>query len=267
MSELVPRSYVGAHTGFRSGADTPRDFLERCLACMEEWEKEIHAFVSTNIPAARAAADRSTERWRNGRALSAIDGIPIGIKDIIETADMPTEQGSPLFKGWRSVRDSAAVSALREAGAVIVGKTVTTEFAAVHPGPTRNPWDTTRTPGGRAAGLPLPLRPVWCQPHWGLKSSARSFDLRAIADVMAISPAWARSTAEEVSITLVKAAPVFSGQPWTNFGSSPVRYPRGLVVIRALAASLVPATHPPLTRRDRSQSCKRLGSHRSSLER
>jgi Asp-tRNA(Asn)/Glu-tRNA(Gln) amidotransferase A subunit family amidase len=152
MSEFVPRSYVGAHTGFRSGADTPRDFLERCLACVEEREKEIHAFVSTNIPAARAAADRSTERWRNGRALSAIDGMPIGIKDIIETADMPTEQGSPLFKGWRSARDSAAVSALREAGAVIVGKTVTTEFAAVHPGPTRNPWDTTRTPGGSSSG-------------------------------------------------------------------------------------------------------------------
>jgi Asp-tRNA(Asn)/Glu-tRNA(Gln) amidotransferase A subunit family amidase len=152
MSELVPRSYVGAHVGFRSGADTPRDFLERCLACMEEWEKEIHAFVSTNIPAARAAADRSTERWRNERALSAIDGMPIGIKDIIETADMPTEQGSSLFKGWRSARDSAAVSALREAGAVIVGKTVTTEFAAVHPGPTRNPWDTTRTPGGSSSG-------------------------------------------------------------------------------------------------------------------
>jgi Asp-tRNA(Asn)/Glu-tRNA(Gln) amidotransferase A subunit family amidase len=78
--------------------------------------------------------------------------MPIGIKDIIETADMPTEQGSPLFKGWRSVRDSADVSALREAGAVIVGKTVTTEFAAVDPGPTRNPWDTSRTPGGSSSG-------------------------------------------------------------------------------------------------------------------
>lgn len=65
---------------------------------------------------------------------------------------MPTEQGSPLFKGWRSVRDSAGVAALREAGAVIVGKTVTTEFAAVEPGPTRNPWDTSRTPGGSSSG-------------------------------------------------------------------------------------------------------------------
>jgi Asp-tRNA(Asn)/Glu-tRNA(Gln) amidotransferase A subunit family amidase len=101
---------------------------------------------------ARAAADQSTERWRAGKPLSPIDGMPIGIKDIMETADMPTEQGSPLFKGWQSVRDSAAVAALREAGAVIVGKTVTTEFAAVAPGPTRNPWDFSRTPGGSSSG-------------------------------------------------------------------------------------------------------------------
>ena len=152
MAKPAASSYVAAHGAFHSGTDTPRDFLERCLARINEWEGTIHAFVSTNIPAARTAADASTERWRAGRALSPIDGMPIGIKDIIETADMPTEQGSPLFKGWRSVRDSAAVAALREAGAVIVGKTVTTEFAAVEPGPTRNPWDTSRTPGGSSSG-------------------------------------------------------------------------------------------------------------------
>jgi Asp-tRNA(Asn)/Glu-tRNA(Gln) amidotransferase A subunit family amidase len=152
MSEPAACSYVAAHAAFRSGADTPRDFLERCLARMDEWEGKIHAFVSTNNPAARAAADTSSARWRAGRPLSPIDGMPIGIKDIIETADLPTEQGSPLFKGWRSVRDSAGVAALREAGAVIVGKTVTTEFAAVEPGPTRNPWDTSRTPGGSSSG-------------------------------------------------------------------------------------------------------------------
>jgi Asp-tRNA(Asn)/Glu-tRNA(Gln) amidotransferase A subunit family amidase len=152
MPRPAVQSYIAGHDAFRSGTDTPRDFLERRLACLDEWEGKIHAFVSTNIPAARAAADRSSERWRAGRPLSPIDGMPVGIKDIIETADMPTEQGSPLFKGWRSVRDSAAVSALREAGAVVVGKTVTTEFAAVEPGPTRNPWDTTRTPGGSSSG-------------------------------------------------------------------------------------------------------------------
>lgn len=152
MGNPVSRSYLRAQDAFRSGTDSPRDFLERCLASMDEWEGKIHAFVSTNLEAARTAADQSSARWKTGRSLSPIDGMPVGIKDIIETADMPTEQGSPLFKGWRSVRDSAGVSALREAGAVIVGKTVTTEFAAVDPGPTQNPWDTSRTPGGSSSG-------------------------------------------------------------------------------------------------------------------
>jgi hypothetical protein len=81
--------------------------------------------------------------------------MPIGVKDIIETADMPTEQGSPLFKGWQSWRDSACVVALREAGAVIVGKTVITEFAAVTPGPTRNLGTRRGTQVDRAAAPPL----------------------------------------------------------------------------------------------------------------
>ena len=78
--------------------------------------------------------------------------MPVGIKDIIETIDMPTENGSPLFAGFRSERDAASVAALREAGAVIVGKTVTTEFAWMQPRATKNPWDLTRTPGGSSSG-------------------------------------------------------------------------------------------------------------------
>jgi Asp-tRNA(Asn)/Glu-tRNA(Gln) amidotransferase A subunit family amidase len=78
--------------------------------------------------------------------------MPVGIKDVIETADMPTQSGSPLFEGFRSERDGASVVALREAGAVIVGKTVTTEFAWTEPRGTKNPWDTARTPGGSSSG-------------------------------------------------------------------------------------------------------------------
>ena len=113
---------------------------------------KIGAFVNLNLAGARAAADRATARWRDGRPLSKIDGMPVGIKDIIETADMPTENGSPLFAGFRSERDAASVAALREAGAVIVGKTVTTEFAASEPRGTRNPHDLRRTPGGSSSG-------------------------------------------------------------------------------------------------------------------
>ena len=78
--------------------------------------------------------------------------MPIGIKDVIETADMPTGMGSPLYDGWRSGHDSASVHALREAGAVIVGKTVTTELATYAPGKTRNPHNPEHTPGGSSSG-------------------------------------------------------------------------------------------------------------------
>lgn len=146
------RSYFAATANFADGSDSPRAFLERCIAEIERRDGEVKAFVVTGLDAARAAADESGTRWTSGKALSPIDGMPIGVKDIMETADLGTEQGSPLFKGYRGGRDCAAVAALREAGAVVVGKTVTTEFAATHPGETRNPWDLARTPGGSSSG-------------------------------------------------------------------------------------------------------------------
>ena len=146
------RPYLPATSGFAKGEGSPRDFLERAIAALEAWEPKIGAFVALNLAAARADADRATARWRAGQPLSPIDGMPVGIKDIIETKDMPTGNGSPLFDGYRSERDGASVAALREAGAVIVGKTVTTEFASTQPRGTRNPHDVTRTPGGSSSG-------------------------------------------------------------------------------------------------------------------
>ena len=146
------RSYFEATAKFADGLDTPRAFMDRCIGDIERLDGDVQAFVVTGLDAARAAADESTARWAAGKQLSPIDGMPIGVKDIMETADFPTEQGSPLFKGWKGARDCAAVAALREAGAIMVGKTVTTEFAATHPGVTRNPWDLERTPGGSSSG-------------------------------------------------------------------------------------------------------------------
>lgn len=152
MTKPHLRSFARALGDFASGADTPRAFLDRCLAEIEAREPEVKAFTVLQIETSQAAADASTQRWHEGEPLSPIDGMPIGIKDVIETADMPTGMGSGLFDGWSPGFDSASVHALREAGAIILGKTVTTEFAATRPGPTRNPHDLTRTPGGSSSG-------------------------------------------------------------------------------------------------------------------
>jgi Asp-tRNA(Asn)/Glu-tRNA(Gln) amidotransferase A subunit family amidase len=137
----------------RAGRSTPRAYLDETLARIKQLDPDIGAFVALNLEGAIDAAEASTVRWRNGRPLSPIDGMPVAIKDIIETADMPTGQGSPLFEGQESRRDSASVHALREAGAIIIGKTTTTEFAATHPWhKTKNPHDGSRTPGGSSSG-------------------------------------------------------------------------------------------------------------------
>ena len=146
------RPFHVAVAAFVAGTDSPRDLLERCIAVINEIENDVQAFEYLDLASARHQADASAQRYRAGTPTSSIDGIPFGVKDIIETADMPTGMGSPLFTGWRGGKDAASVVALREAGAVIVGKTVTTEFAATVPGKTHNPWDLARTPGGSSSG-------------------------------------------------------------------------------------------------------------------
>jgi Asp-tRNA(Asn)/Glu-tRNA(Gln) amidotransferase A subunit family amidase len=150
--ETKLRSFHDAIPGFLSGAQSPRDYLEQCLSTIEEREPVVQAWVTMNVENARTAADASARRYQDGKPLSTIDGMPIGIKDLIQTRDMPTEMGSPIFKGARTGNDSAVVRALREAGAIVLGKTVTTEFGMSHPGPTTNPFDPRRTPGGSSSG-------------------------------------------------------------------------------------------------------------------
>ncbi|MFN7428273.1 MAG: amidase, partial [bacterium] len=145
-------SFTAARSHFRDGSDTPRDFLERCIDTIEARESAVKAWVVLDLEAARRAADESTARYRAGRPLSPVDGCPIGVKDIIATRDLPTQMNSPAFKGWQSPCDAAPVHAMRKGGAVIVGKTVTTEFAVGYSGPTTNAFDPERTPGGSSSG-------------------------------------------------------------------------------------------------------------------
>lgn len=144
--------FAVARAEFLAGRDTPRAYLERCLERIAAREGALKAFVVLDPDAARAAADAASARYRDGKPLSPVDGLPAAIKDCYETRDLPTEVNSALFAGWRPDRDCAHAYALRHGGAVIVGKTVTTELTMADPGPTRNPWDTARTPGGSSSG-------------------------------------------------------------------------------------------------------------------
>jgi Asp-tRNA(Asn)/Glu-tRNA(Gln) amidotransferase A subunit family amidase len=141
-----------ATAAFRDGTDSPREYLERCLATIAEREPVVRAWVVLNEDGARQQAAASTRRWQRGEPLSPIDGLPIGIKDLLETRDMPTQMGCAAFAGNFPKRDNAAVWALRRAGAVVLGKTVTTELGGPEPSPTTNPFDPRHTPGGSSSG-------------------------------------------------------------------------------------------------------------------
>src|SRR5918999_2291789 len=147
------RGYVSHGADLRAGKLSPKTYLEETLTRITQLDGQIGAFVVINRDGARRAADDSAKRWLAGKPLSPIDGMPVAIKDIIETADMPTGQGTPMWEGTDWKRDSASVHALREAGAIIIGKTTTTEFASSHPWhKTKNPHDGKRTPGGSSSG-------------------------------------------------------------------------------------------------------------------
>ena len=176
-----PLAFHDATARFRDGTDTPRSYLERCLETIKEREPVIKAFAALNEPGAREASDASTVRWKAGRPLSPIDGMPIGIKDLLETKDMPTQMGCEAYRGNFPKRDNAAVWALRQAGAVILGKTTTAELGGAHPPATTNPFD----PHARLEGRPLarPQRsPRACsRPRSARRSAVPSFAQRRSA--------------------------------------------------------------------------------------
>lgn len=135
-----------------SGGLTSEALVSAYLARIAERDTAIGAWTAVDPDAALKAARASDARRAEGRALSQLDGIPVGVKDIIDTKDFPTELGSEVFAGRQPDADAFVVAQLKAAGAVILGKTVTTELAFFGPGRTCNPHDLERTPGGSSSG-------------------------------------------------------------------------------------------------------------------
>jgi Asp-tRNA(Asn)/Glu-tRNA(Gln) amidotransferase A subunit family amidase len=135
-----------------NGAVSAEDVMRACLARVAEREKDVQAWAYIDPDYALAQAKAADAARAQGKGVGPLHGVPVGIKDIIDTADMPTENGSPIFKGRRTNHDAACVAALRAAGAIIMGKTVTTELANTQPSKTRNPHNLEHTPAGSSSG-------------------------------------------------------------------------------------------------------------------
>ncbi|MBT9290135.1 amidase [Prosthecodimorpha staleyi] len=138
----APVSAVALAAAVEDGRTTAAEAIERSIAAVEAHDEMLSAFVATSFDDARAAAAVS----------GPLAGLALGVKDIIDTAGMATEMGSPLYAGNRPRADAPVVALARRAGAAVIGKTVTTEFAYLQPGPTRNPARLDHTPGGSSSG-------------------------------------------------------------------------------------------------------------------
>jgi len=149
LNELTASAVIeGLDRGDFSAEEVMRDNLAR----VEARDDAVRAWVHLDPEQALEAARASDVQRKRGDPCGALGGVPIGVKDIIDTADMPTEHGSPIYAGHQPAQDAGCVAALKAAGAIVMGKTVTTEFANTTPSKTRNPHNIEHSPGGSSAG-------------------------------------------------------------------------------------------------------------------
>jgi len=136
----------------RTGALSPIDLVEALLAWIDALEPQLQAWVTLDRAGALDSARRCAAEAQRGQIRGPLHGVPVGIKDIFFTAGMRTTCGSQIFADYVPDYDATAVARLKAAGAIILGKTHTTEFATLDPAPTHNPWHLEHTPGGSSSG-------------------------------------------------------------------------------------------------------------------
>jgi Asp-tRNA(Asn)/Glu-tRNA(Gln) amidotransferase A subunit family amidase len=154
-SAATGMSLLGAREAaerMRSGTLTARDYALALLGCVDRTETHVQAWTCLDEEYLLRQADAADDARHAGAECGPLHGVPVGVKDIIDTADLPTENGTVLHAGRQPQRDAVVVSRLRAAGGLLMGKTVTTELATYAPGKTRNPRDPSRTPGGSSSG-------------------------------------------------------------------------------------------------------------------
>ena len=249
-------SAADAAQQIREGTLSSEDLVKACLERIRELEPKVEAWAFLDEEHALGQARAADELRRSGQAVGPLCGVPVGVKDIIDTADMPTENGTVLHQGRTPRDDAAVVARLRAAGAVILGKTVTTECAYFHPGKTRNPHNPEHTPGGSSSGsaaavaagmVPLALgsqtngsviRPAaFCgvygfKPTHGLIPRTGILKLSRTLDHVGV---FAR-TLEDIALAAEELAGYDEGDPDTR--------PRARVPFRAVAAEEPPI--PPV---------------------
>ena len=150
--DLPTLTLTEAAQAIRDGSLSPVEYVKALFARMDQVEERVRAWVTVNREAVLAEARRSEDEARRKQFRGPLHGIPIGVKDLFYTKGLRTTVGSEVFRDFVPHEDARAVELVKTAGAIILGKTVTTMFANLDPGPTRNPWNLAHTPGGSSSG-------------------------------------------------------------------------------------------------------------------
>jgi Asp-tRNA(Asn)/Glu-tRNA(Gln) amidotransferase A subunit family amidase len=183
LNELTASEIVAAVT---SGATTCEAVLRACLERVEAREPEVGAWQSLRSTVALEEARALDKNGGQGPLL----GVPFGVKDIIDTGDAPSEYGSPIYAGHQPKADAACVALTRKAGGVLMGKTVTTEFANRHPGKTRHPLDPARTPGGSSSGSVAAVADRMIPISIGTQTTGSTIKPASFCGVFALKPTY-----------------------------------------------------------------------------
>lgn len=171
---------------------SPTELLESILRRIDDLEPRLEAWVTIDRDRAMATAERHSKEAAEGRLRGPLHGIPVGIKDIYYTAGMKTAAGSKILADFVPNHDATTVARLKEAGAIILGKTETTEFAFTDPAPTRNPWNTEHTPGGSSSGSAVAVSPGMCPTALGSQTGGSTIRPAAYCGVVGLKPTYGR---------------------------------------------------------------------------
>lgn len=202
---LSALSLTEAAADIRDGRVSSVELVTDCLKRIDEVDTTIEAWAFLDRDHAMRQAQAADLHRQKGDALGPLHGVPLGIKDIFDTGDMPTEFGSPAWAGRTPRHDATAVARLREAGALVMGKTVTTEYAYFQPGKTKNPHDPSRTPGGSSSGSAAAVAAYMVPGAIGSQTNGSVIRPAAFCGVVGFKPTHgliSRSGALELSRTL-----------------------------------------------------------------
>ncbi len=189
MLEELP-SIAQAAREMREGTLRASDLVEHCLARIEQLEPRLQAWVQVDADGARREARRLDKLQADDDWAGLLHGIPVGIKDIIDVGGWPTLCGSPLCAGHVAAKDAAVVAALRKAGAIILGKTVTTEWASFDPPKACNPWNPDCTPGGSSSGSAAAVATEMCLAAIGTQTGGSILRPAAFCGLSGLKPGY-----------------------------------------------------------------------------